>query len=76
MIIWQTKVVTRPRSDVTTMILSCIHHLINVVTRPRSDVTTIEEPILGRKVWSVVTRPRSDVTTIEADSWEEEEVRL
>ena len=34
-------VVTRPRSDVTTIYESLFLDLIEVVTRPRSDVTTI-----------------------------------
>ena len=57
-------IVTRPRSDVTT-IQFCTQSepSMVVVTRPRSDVTTIN----GNPQYNgqqVVTRPRSDVTTI------------
>ena len=57
-------VVTRPRSDVTTMWLAARNcHITAVVTRPRSDVTTIVRLALILTC-IVVTRPRSDVTTI------------
>ena len=36
-------VVTRPRSDVTTIVQLNIAEKWNVVTRPRSDVTTIHD---------------------------------
>ena len=57
-------VVTRPRSDVTTIILPQQQQL-QVVTRPRSDVTTIIMAKSNNTPTVVVTRPRSDVTTIE-----------
>ena len=58
-------VVTRPRSDVTTILRGFTSaDQYKVVTRPRSDVTTIIEPRRFIMSYSVVTRPRSDVTTI------------
>ena len=58
-------VVTRPRSDVTTIIyITIILCSSKVVTRPRSDVTTINTLSLRELGIAVVTRPRSDVTTI------------
>ena len=58
-------VVTRPRSDVTTInIIFFKKYITHVVTRPRSDVTTINGALIGDWVDIVVTRPRSDVTTI------------
>ena len=58
-------VVTRPRSDVTT-ISKTQTRMVNssVVTRPRSDVTTISSIFRLTAFLEVVTRPRSDVTTI------------
>ena len=59
------KVVTRPRSDVTTIdIFTEPYFEKDVVTRPRSDVTTIIMAKLVNSAFTVVTRPRSDVTTM------------
>ena len=58
-------VVTRPRSDVTTISGRYWEDdLPKVVTRPRSDVTTIKANVVYKYAYPVVTRPRSDVTTI------------
>ncbi len=57
-------VVTRPRSNVTTMIAAAQLNDYLVVTRPRSNVTTITKTSASAIFTDVVTRPRSNVTTI------------
>ena len=71
------KVVTRPRSDVTTIRKDAgAPALHGVVTRPRSDVTTILGAKLLKEYGVVVTRPRSDVTTIRCSNAESREILL